>query len=139
MEQQEYMTEEGDQYAGLLERVKAVFIDSLVLIFSTVIFTQVFSTFESIPDAIRIIAAILIFALYDPLCVSFWGGTLGHRMIGIRIKNEDYQTKNITLPMAMLRFVVKASLGWISLVTITGNDRRKAVHDMMVGSVVVYK
>lgn len=117
------MKQDDEQYTNLLERVKALFIDSLVLVFSMVIFTQIFSAFENVPDFVRISAAVLIFVLYSPLCVSFWGGTLGHHLVGIRVKNEKDESENITLLMAVLRFAIKASLGWISLLTITGNKK----------------
>ncbi|HAS44435.1 MAG TPA: RDD family protein [Microscillaceae bacterium] len=130
--------EQEDQYTGLLERVKAVFVDSLVLVFSMVVFTQIFSIFEQVPDIARILAFTLIFVLYDPLCVSFFAGTLGHRVIGIQVKDVQNETKNIGFLLALIRFTVKVLLGWISLLTITGNVKRRAIHDMVAGSVVVY-
>ena len=131
--------EQEDQYTGLLERVKALFIDSLVLVFSMVIFTQLFSLLGQVPDLARMTAFILIFVLYDPLCVSFLGGTLGHRVIGIQVKNTNDETRNLWFPMALLRFVVKVVLGWFSLLTITGNAKRRAIHDIVADSVVIYR
>jgi hypothetical protein len=29
-------------------------------------------------------------------------------------------------------------LGWVSLLTVSGNEKRQAIHDSIVGSVVVY-
>jgi uncharacterized RDD family membrane protein YckC len=60
-------------------------------------------------------------------------------MIGIRVKRESDEKKNILFPLAIIRFIVKASLGWISLLTVTGNSKRKAIHDYLIGSVVVYE
>jgi uncharacterized RDD family membrane protein YckC len=59
-------------------------------------------------------------------------------MLGIRVKRESNEMKNILFTLAILRFVVKASLGLISLLTISGNNNGKAIHDYLVGSVVVY-
>lgn len=59
-------------------------------------------------------------------------------MLGIRVKREANEKKNILFPLAIVRFIVKASLGWISLLTVTGNEKRKAIHDYLVGSVIVY-
>ena len=128
-----------ENYPGLLERVKAVVTDSFVLVLFIIIVTYSFSAFENVPDYARIIAFVFIFLLYDPLFTSIFGGTIGHISFGIRVKRESNPLKNILFPLALLRFIVKALLGWISLLTISGNDKRKAIHDILVGSVVVYK
>jgi len=67
-----------------------------------------------------------------------FGGTIGHFLIGIRVKRERKPEKNIIFPFALIRFVVKATLGWISLLTVSNNLKRKAIHDHMIGSVVIY-
>jgi len=130
------MTEEN--YPGILDRVKAIFIDGIVIIVYMFIVSYIFSLFENVPDNARIIAFVFIFFLYDPLFTSLLGGTIGHMIIGIRVKRELNEQKNIKFPSAILRYIVKASLGWISLLTITANKKGKAIHDMLVGSVVVY-
>ena len=131
------MTEEN--YAGVADRVKAVVTDSIVIVIFMIIVTYTFSIFENVPDNARIIAFVFIFFLYDPIFTSVFGGTIGHMMFGIRVKREKNQQKNILFPLAIIRFSVKALLGWISLLTVSGNKKRKAIHDSLVGSVVVYK
>ncbi len=131
------MTEEN--YAGVADRVKAVVTDSIVIIIFMFIVTYTFSVFEHVPDTARIIAFIFIFFLYDPIFTSVFGGTIGHMMFGIRVKREKNQMKNILFPLAIIRFLVKVLLGWISLLTVSGNKKRKAIHDSLVGSVVIYK
>jgi len=131
------MTEEN--YAGVADRVKAVVTDSIVIIIFMFIVTYTFSVFEHVPDTARIIAFIFIFFLYDPIFTSTFGGTIGHMMFGIRVKRENNRMKNILFPLAIIRFLVKVILGWISLLTVSGNKKRKAIHDSLVGSVVIYK
>ena len=126
-------------YPGVAVRVKAVIADSFVIIIFMIIVTYTFSIFENVPDSARIIAFIFIFFLYDPIFTSLFGGTIGHMMFGIRVKREKNQQKNILFPLAIIRFLVKALLGWISLLTVSGNKKRKAIHDSLVGSVVIYK
>jgi len=130
------MTEQN--YPGVFDRVKAIMTDSIVIIVFMFLVSFIFSFFGSVPDNVRIIAFVFIFILYDPLFTSIFGGTIGHMMLGIRVKKGSDESKNIILPLAILRFVVKASLGWISLLTVSGNAKRKAIHDYLVGSVVVY-
>ena len=126
-------------YSGLLVRVKALIMDVVVIMAFMIIATYIFSLFENVTDTTRTIAFVFIFYLYDPLFTSLAGGTLGHRFNGIRVKSAPPHGKNIIFPVALARFIVKSTLGWLSLLTITGNDKKKAIHDYLAGSVVVYK
>ena len=130
------MTE--NNYPGVFDRVKAIVIDGIVMIVFLFVFSYVFSLFENVSDYVRIIAFVFIFFLYDPLFTSIFGGTIGHMMIGIRVKREKNEQKNILFPLAIIRFVVKAFLGIISLLTVLNNYKRKAIHDYLIGSIVVY-
>ncbi|MBL4715332.1 MAG: RDD family protein [Bacteroidia bacterium] len=125
-------------YPKLIDRIKAAFVDVLVLLALMVAVSSIFSSFDNVPDGIRIAAFIFIFGLYDPIFTSMLGGTLGHMIIGIRVKKESNQKDNISFLLAIIRFIIKALLGWISLLTVTSNKKRKAIHDSVVGSVVVY-
>jgi uncharacterized RDD family membrane protein YckC len=40
-------------------------------------------------------------------------------------------------PVALIRFTAKVFLGSISLLTITGNSKNRAIHDSIAGSVVI--
>jgi len=126
-------------YPGLFDRVKAVTIDSIILIIFMIIITDIFSMLENVADQARIIAFICIFLLYDPICTSVFGGTIGHLLIGIRVKKEHDRQKNILFPVALLRYLIKVSLGWISLLSVMGNEKRQAIHDAIIKSVVIYK
>lgn len=125
-------------YPGVFDRVKAIVTDGIILLIFMFVTSSVFSGFESVPDFARVFAFVFIFLLYDPLLTSFWGGTIGHRLIGIRVRKERDEQRNISFPLAVLRYIVKATLGWISLLTISGNKKGKAIHDYVAGSVVVY-
>ena len=127
-----------ENYPGVFDRIKAIMADSIVIILLMFTASYIFSLFESVPDNARIIAFVFIFILYDPLFTSIFGGTIGHMLIGIRVKRESDEMKNILLPSAILRYIVKAALGWISLITVSFNPKGKAIHDYLVGSIVVY-
>lgn len=130
------MTEEN--YPGVFDRVKAIAADGAVIIILMFAAANVFSIFESVPDNARIGAFVFIFLLYDPLFTSIFGGTIGHMMLGLRVKRESDENRNILFPLAIVRYIVKALLGMVSLLTVSGNVKRKAIHDYLVGSVVVY-
>lgn len=127
------------QYPGIVDRVKGAVGDMVVILIMMTLISQLFSNFENVPDGVRIGAFIFVFFLYDPIFTSSFGGTLGHMMAGIRVKRDSDHSKNIYFPQALFRFAVKALLGWLSLLTISRSKERRAVHDMMVSSVVIYK
>lgn len=130
------MTE--DNYPGVFDRIKAIMTDGIVVVVYMFVASYIFSLFESVPDNARIIAFVFIFLLYDPIFTSLFGGTIGHMMLGIRVKRESDEQKNILFHKAIPRYLVKVLLGWVSLLTVSGNKKRKAIHDFLVGSVVVY-
>ncbi|HET6558368.1 MAG TPA: RDD family protein [Prolixibacteraceae bacterium] len=127
-----------EKFPGIIERVKAIVTDSVVIILFIMIITYVFSLFDSVPDKAKMIAFVFVFVLYDPLFTSIFGGTIGHMLLGLRVKRGSDQMKNILFPLAIVRYIVKASLGIISLITVSGNKNGKAIHDYLVGSVVIY-
>jgi uncharacterized RDD family membrane protein YckC len=126
------------KFPGVLDRVKAIVTDSVVILLFIIIITYAFSLFDNVPDNAKVVAFVFVFILYDPIFTSIFGGTIGHMLIGIRVKRESDETRNILFPLAILRFIVKASLGLISLLTVSGNKKGKAIHDYLVGSVVLY-
>ena len=125
------------RYAKLFDRVKAAVIDSLFIMASIYVITSIFSQFENIPVYVKIIVSAFVFVLYDPIFTSCWGATIGHSQSGIALRSEDNLDENITFPIAIIRFIVKVFLGWISLLTITGNEKKKAIHDYVAKSVVI--
>ncbi len=122
-----------------MDRVKAALIDSMFLIGEIILVSYIFSLFENVPDYARIIVFVFIFLLYDPLFTSLFGGTIGHMIMNIRVKRSRNEERNILFPLAIIRFIVKVFLGWLSLLTVTGNNKKKAIHDMVVGSVVIFR
>lgn len=129
---------EEKRYPSLKERVKAIFIDNFIIIILMTIASYVFSLFENVSDNYRIFILILII-MYDPLFTSFFGRTIGQKMNRICIKRESDETKNLVLPIAIVRYFIKLILGWVSLLIVTNNEKHKAIHDMAVESVVIYK
>ena len=128
-----------NEYPLLLKRIQALLIDFLLILISMLLITQIINLLNGVPDWVRMGAFFAIFFLYDPLMTSKFGGTLGHMAIGIRVKKESTEEENISFLAALGRFTIKSLMGWISLLTVTGNQRKRAIHDMLSGSVVIYK
>lgn len=124
-------------YGTLGDRVRALIFDMVVIAGLGVATALILDGFENVPDYVRGLIFILIFFLYDPVMISSFGGTIGHLSKDIRVRRESDNTKKILLPVAIVRFAVKLLLGTISLLTVTGNIKGKAIHDSVAGSVVV--
>lgn len=121
----------------LTTRLKATLID-LVFVFAVggLIGTQVLDRIEGVPDATRIIVFVLLFVIYEPLLVCY-RCTFGQWLMGIRVRKWQDPESNIGLFAAFFRAVVKLSLGWISLITVTAQKDKRAIHDMVSESWVV--
>ncbi|MFS4456294.1 RDD family protein [Maribacter sp. 2304DJ31-5] len=126
-----------NEYALLPDRVKAAFIDSLIMVAAMYATTEIFALFEEVHVIFKIISVAFIFALYEPLFISFYGGTIGHSYMGVTVKRDSDSGKNVIFPLALLRFILKYTLGWLSFLTVTGHERKKAIHDLAANSVVL--
>lgn len=124
-------------YANLPTRIKAAFIDAVVLIGAMYAVTEIFNLLGEVPTWVRTLAWISIFLLYESLLVSIYGGTMGHSYSKITVRSATDDKKKINFLWAVLRFVVKFFLGWISLLTVTGTEKKQAIHDHVVNSVVL--
>ena len=125
------------KYATLFIRVKAAIVDFLVLMGLGLAVSTILSKFENVPDFVRIILFILIFILYDPIFTSTIGATIGHLIMGLRIRRSNDEDRKIIFPIAIVSFILKALLGWVSLLTIAVIKKKKAIHDLVAGSVVL--
>ena len=125
------------KYGTLINRVKAAIVDFLVIMGLVLLVSTILSKFGNVPDFVRVIFFILIFILYDPIFTSTIGATIGHLILGLRIRRSNDEDRKIIFPIAIVRFLIKAALGWISLLTITVLKKKKAIHDLVAGSVVL--
>lgn len=123
---------------SLKDRLQAFIIDGIIIVIAMFVFTYFLGQMQEVSDELRMYLFIFLFFIYDPL-LTYFGGTLGHRASGLRVRYGSDTSKNISLPAAFIRFGVKFLLGWISLLSVSVNSRGKAIHDFLVGSVVVYK
>ena len=125
------------EYATLNKRVKAAVYDSFILIIFMYCCTEVFTVIGGVSNPIKIITFIILFFLYEPILVSIFGATIGHFFNDIVVKKETNPTKNIYFHIAIIRFLVKLTLGWLSLLTVTGTKKHQAIHDKVVNSIVI--
>lgn len=124
-------------YATLQSRIMAAVIDGIILIVLMYSTTEILKYFDEVPSSLRMYLFILFFVLYEPILVSLFGSTAGHYYSDIKVKQANHVNKNVIFPLALVRFILKYFLGWLSLLTVTSTEKRQAIHDKVVNSVVI--
>jgi uncharacterized RDD family membrane protein YckC len=124
------------EYPALSDRIQSTFIDTFSIILMMFAFSSVLESFNNVSDWIRILLFITVWIIYDPLCTTL-GCTIGNYVKGIRVRQRDNHELRISFLQALIRYIFKIFLGWLSFLTIHSNAERRALHDMVVGSVVV--
>ncbi|WP_257667325.1 RDD family protein [Parapedobacter tibetensis] len=130
------MNNSVEEYPSLVDRIKSTFIDTVVIIVAMFICSH---ALDGLPDAagwMRAVCFVAVFLLYDPLCTAF-GCTVGNYFMKIRVRQNEDHNKRINFSSALIRYIVKALLGWVSFLTIHSNAEKRAVHDMAAGSIMV--
>lgn len=93
---------------------------------------------ESVPNYLRIFIVLLPIFLFEPLLVTLTGGSPGHHLFKIKIRATS-EDKKLPILKSIIRFVVKALLGFISLTLILFTKKHQALHDIASDSIVVLK
>ena len=133
---EEGKTNEGKKYPQLIERIQSTFIDTILIIILMFVFSNILDGFHNVPDWVRIIMFVALFIAYEPFCMTL-GSTLGNHFKGIRVRKNSDVAKRINIFQALIRYPVKVLLGWISFLTINSNSKRRAIHDIVAGSVMI--
>lgn len=134
---QEIDFESEELFPSLMDRIQSMLMDTGVLLFTLYICGLVYDSISA-PDWLRGASLAFVFFFYEPVMQTM-GGTIGNRIKKINVrKNEDF-TKSINFFQALIRFIAKVFLGWISLLTIHGDIRKRAIHDMIAGTVMLNK
>lgn len=127
----------GIAFPSLVSRVKALFIDLIIILIVFTATTLLIDSIGDIPNFAKGFILIFMFYLYDPILISFTGGTLGHKVMKLKVRRYGEPDKKISLGNAFLRFFTKGILGWVSFLTVTANKRKRAIHDWVSRSIVM--
>lgn len=125
-------------YPDIADRVKAQVADGAMIVLFLFGITLLFSAFDNVPDEARMVSSIFIFVLYNPLMITFFGGTIGHKMIDLKVVRKPNPDQYPNIFKSILRFLIKGTLGIISLLTIFTDNKNKAIHDILSGTIVLY-
>lgn len=123
------------EYPTILERIKSTTIDTIIIIAFMYFASEILNSFENVPDYVRVIlfAGIL---LYEPI-LTVLGATIGNEKMDIRVRSNSNHAKKINFFQAIIRFILKFSLGWLSFITFFFSDKRRTIHDYVSGSIMI--
>jgi uncharacterized RDD family membrane protein YckC len=127
----------ADIHPGLFKRIQASAIDGGILLLVFILSFNIIDFIGDAPGYVRGGILLFMFFLYEPLLVSFWGGTIGHHMMKLRVRDEKMASKNIALPLSFIRTFVKGLFGFVSFFTMGFNSRKRTLHDMASLSVMI--
>ncbi|PWB27516.1 RDD family protein [Flavobacterium sp. HTF] len=124
-----------ENYPPMTERIQSILIDSIIIVACMIIFSDILSGFQNVPDWLRAFLLISLF-LYEPIATTF-GGTIGNNLKGIRVRKDSDNTKKINIFQAIIRYFFKLLFGWFSFITIFSSSKKRAIHDILSGTVMI--
>ena len=125
-----------ERYPELRDRIQSTFIDLIMIIILMWGFALLLEKFQNTPVWVRIVLFLGLFLAYEPVSMTF-GCTVGNYLKRIRVRKDADSTKRINIVQAIIRYPIKVALGWISFLTINSNPKRRAIHDLLSGSVMI--
>jgi uncharacterized RDD family membrane protein YckC len=130
------------EYPELKTRVQSTFIDGILMLLLMFAAASILDKAGMGDDEgggmMKAIIFISIWGIYEPLSTTL-GATAGNYLMKIRVRKADAAGKRINLLQAFVRFAFKFSLGWLSFLTIHFSEQRRAIHDIVAGSVMLEK
>ena len=124
-----------EKYPFMIERIQSILIDSILVIACMILFSDVLSNFKDVPNWLRALLLIALFFFY--FIATTFGGTIGNNIKGIRVRKNGDEVQSINFFQALIRYFFKLLLGWLSFITIFSSDKKRAIHDIISGTVMV--
>ena len=125
----------GAEYPTIVRRYISTAIDSIFIISMMILVSYIFQQDNEQVTNVRVGMILFLFFVYEPICTS-WYCTIGQKLTGIRVRTM-FNHEKISLPKAYLRIITKCLLGILSFFTIPLSKDKRAIHDFVVGSIVL--
>lgn len=119
---------------SITRRYKAMAIDALLII--TTMTLAMIATGQNANQATIIIGLAAAWTFYEPI-FSAYGGTLGQRLMRIRVRDYNRPFQPARLWQVYVRVWTKCLLGWLSFLTIHNNREHRAIHDIASSTIVI--
>jgi uncharacterized RDD family membrane protein YckC len=130
--------ESQPMYPRLVRRVRAVLFDSVVFMLVLFAWMVGLPALEGFDFSVKIAIPALAFMVLEPGLVAFTGGTLGHHVMGLRIRDAS-RNRNIGFLRATVREILRTLFGWLSFIFVFVTRQHQALHDYITGTVVVLR
>ncbi len=127
---------EIEEFPSLKTRIQSTFIDYMFVLTLTGFTSIIINNIDGTPDWLRGVLFVSFFILYEPVCMTL-GSTFGNNFMSIKVRKVNNYEQKINFIQAFFRFLLKATLGWISFFTIHGSNQRRAIHDIITATVVL--
>ena len=125
----------GPEYPSILRRYLSTVTDGFLIISVLIMTAYIFPADTGLAKILRIGIGFGMLFLYEPIFTSRFC-TLGQKIMGIRVR-EIISLQKISIPKAYLRILIKIFLGLISFFSILFSKDKRAIHDFVVGSIVM--
>ncbi len=125
------------EYPTITRRYLSTFVDFLFILSTVILLSHVLQASSGITGKVRVAIVLFMFFAYEPIFSSLFC-TIGQKITGVRVRKR-VSLQHISIPAAYLRTLIKVFLGIISFFTILFDKERRGIHDLVVGSVVVYE
>jgi len=124
-------------YATFPRRLEALSLDAVVVILLSVGIFALLPLLEGFPTVTRMLRGVWLIAvfLYEPIQVPRHGGTIGHRVLNLKVV-DDRTGASPTFWKALGREFLKFLLGGFSFLTMAQSRRHRALHDILTRSTV---
>ncbi len=130
---------ETDRYPSVFERFKAALIDGALIVAFILLIAGVLQLFAPVAGHIRMILFLLVVPLYEPLQLWWFGKTVGHRVTGLCVVRTGDLSRTPNIAQAVIRALVRVTLGIFSLATVPFSYRQRSIHDMFSGTLTLYQ
>jgi uncharacterized RDD family membrane protein YckC len=125
-------------YPRLLKRLQGVFIDGIIIPMAA-IGTLVALTYAHVDSTwIKVLCPLIVVLLLEPVAVCSTGGSIGHHLVGLRVRKENADER-ISFFAAIVRVVVKTFFGLPAFFVAFISRKRQALHDIVAKSLIVHK
>ncbi len=119
---------------SLARRYTALAIDLMLI--TTAIIIAIFAAGETANRPTIVIGLAAAWTFYEPI-FSAYGGTLGQRLMRIRVRDYNRHFKPARLWQVYIRVWTKGLFGWLSLLTVHQNREHRAIHDIASSTIVI--
>ena len=123
-------------YPSIVKRIQSTFIDALLIVALMFATAKILDQFKEVPNWVKIVLFFGMWGIYEPVCVAY-ACTIGNYFMNIRVRKFANTFQRINLFEAFVRYIFKTGLGWLSFLTVHTNKERRAIHDMVAGSVMI--